>query len=80
MATCPRCREFLDENHSCKGLAAQTLRRVGVYTVAALLGAVAGGLTFGLVGEAVQIAEFEVLGLIAGPIAAVILVRAFNPS
>jgi hypothetical protein len=78
MATCPRCREFLDEGHVCTGLAAQRAKQVVVFGVTALVGLLVGGVLFGLVGEAMAIRELEVVGMVAGPIVAVILVRAIR--
>ena len=78
MATCPRCRQFLDEDHVCKGVGAMRAREVLTLAVTAVGGAVLGGVLFGMLGDAVKIAELEVVGVIAGPIAAVILVRAMR--
>ena len=78
MATCPRCREFLDDGHVCTGLAARRAKQLFVFTVTAVVGLVVGGVLFGLLGEAMAIRELDVVGMVAGPIAAVILVRAMR--
>jgi hypothetical protein len=78
MATCPRCHDFLGDDHVCRGVARRRLRDAAWLIAAALAGVVLGGLVFAALGSVMAMRELEVVGMVLGPVVAVILVRAFR--
>ena len=78
MATCPRCREFLDDDHVCRGASGRAVRWALVTISTGLVGLMAGGLIFGLLGDALHIDELASIGMVVGPTTAFVFLRAFR--
>jgi hypothetical protein len=68
----------MHEGHVCRGVGARRARDAGAFVAAAGAGLVVGGVAFGLIGDAINMRELETVGMIAGPVAALILLRAFR--
>ena len=78
MATCPRCKEFLDEDHVCPALWGRTLRWGLTLAAGMALGALVGVIIFGFIGSTLRLTGFEAFGGIFGMLTVFVLMRSIR--
>jgi hypothetical protein len=78
MATCPRCKGFLDEDHVCPAQWGRTLRWGASLTVGLIIGAIAGGTVFSVVGSVLHVPGFEAFGVVAGTLTVFVIMRSIR--
>lgn len=76
MATCPRCHGYLGDGHVCRGRGARMWSRFWTLAVAVVLGGLVGSAIFGVIGRMFDVPGADTVGLIIGPIAAFVILRA----
>jgi hypothetical protein len=75
MATCPHCKEFLDEGHVCPGRGMRVVWDVVSMTLGVAVGAALGAAFFLLVGNLVGRPDLELAGLILGALVGFVITR-----
>jgi hypothetical protein len=78
MATCPRCKAFLDEDHVCKRQVSRAVWWASSVALATLTGAIVGYMSFAFAGRVLNVPGLEAVGLVVGPLAAFVLIRSLR--
>ncbi len=78
MATCPRCYEYLDDGHVCRGRFRRGVKTAFRGFVTLAIGALVGGYALGTLGQMTGFTQLGIFGAVAGLVAAFVIYRSLH--
>jgi hypothetical protein len=78
MATCPRCKEFLNENHVCPAQWPRMLRWASSLGLGMIAGGIVGFAVASLVGRMLRLQGLEAIGVVVGTLTVFVLMRSIR--